>query len=388
MGWFDEQISSARFGQRVMDAGAVRSQAAPIPTGNTIASSSGIMAQPNWRESFSRTMAENPLPPGVQPPMDDGRPIPIQSPHNPAAQTAGAQATPGGSPSMPLEQAIQQYQQSHPYSPQSYLGLFDHLKQMGYQVERPTRAGGTMQSDDKLVGPDGKMYDLISGVDGANPTWSTPAHIPGEYWFNGQRVQKPEEVSPGMFGPDGYSLNGINGLSSFSAPGLAAPFTQQFQAPTGTDDPGFQFAMEQGQQGLERSAAARGTLLTGGTLKDLANYTTGAALQGYGDAWNRAKNVYDTNRGTFWGNQTNAFNKLSGLAGAGADAASSYAANTGNLYQQQGANNAQQTATQNQNWQNTFGNLADLGSGLTQDYLNRRKAKPITTTGLGAENWG
>lgn len=301
---------------------------------------------------------------------------------NTIASTAGAQAQSGGAPTMPLEQAIQQYQQSHPYSPQSYLGLFDYLKQQGYQVERPTRAGGTMQSDDKLVGPDGKMYDLISGVDGANPSWSTPSHIPGEYWFNGQREQKPEELGPGGGMGNGWSLQGING-QSFSAPGLAAPFTERFQAPTGTDDPGFQFAMAQAQNGLERSAAARGTLLTGGTLKDLASYTTGAALQGYGQAWNRAKNVYDTNRGTYWGNQENAFGRLSGMANTGQNAASSYAANVGDMYQQGANANAATTAGQNQNWNNTFGTLAEMGTAIARDKWGR----PKTPTGTPASAW-
>ena len=206
--------------------------------------------------------------------------------------------------------------------------------------------------------PSGQIVDVVSGLEGPEAQralqWDTSTGAPG-----------------GM--ADGYSLQGANGLASFSAPGLNAPYTQQFQAPTGTDDPGFQFAMEQGQEGLERSAAARGTLLTGGTLKDLAKYTTGMALQGYGDAWNRSKNVYDTNRGTFWGNQDRAYSKLSGAAGIGADAAGAYAANTGALAQQ-GANiNATQTGVQNQNWQNTFGTLAEMGTAYAKDRLNKRK---------------
>jgi hypothetical protein len=44
----------------------------------------------------------------------------------------------------------------------------------------------------------------------------------------------------------------------------------QFQAPTAAteqNDPGFQFRLQQGQQALERSAAAKGGLLTGGTAQ-------------------------------------------------------------------------------------------------------------------------
>lgn len=42
--------------------------------------------------------------------------------------------------------------------------------------------------------------------------------------------------------------------------------------------PGFQFALQNGQNMLQRGAAARGTLLTGGTLKDLSDYTTNMSL--------------------------------------------------------------------------------------------------------------
>lgn len=44
------------------------------------------------------------------------------------------------------------------------------------------------------------------------------------------------------------------------------------------NNPGFKWALEQGQNAVNRSAAAKGTALTGGTLKDLADYTTGATL--------------------------------------------------------------------------------------------------------------
>lgn len=45
--------------------------------------------------------------------------------------------------------------------------------------------------------------------------------------------------------------------------------------------PGYQFALQQGLRGVQSSAAAKGTLLTGGTLKALQGYGTGLADQTY-----------------------------------------------------------------------------------------------------------
>jgi hypothetical protein len=51
--------------------------------------------------------------------------------------------------------------------------------------------------------------------------------------------------------------------------------------------PGYQFAFGEGQRAVQSSAAAKGTLLTGGTLKALAQYGTGVADQTYDAAARR-----------------------------------------------------------------------------------------------------
>lgn len=91
-------------------------------------------------------------------------------------------------------------------------------------------------------------------------------------------------------------------------------------------DPGYQWRMQQGQQALERSAAARGGLLSGRAAKDMTNYSQGAASQEYGNAFNR----YQTNRS----NQLNPLQSLSGMAqtasGAMGTDAGNYGSNVGN----------------------------------------------------------
>lgn len=144
-------------------------------------------------------------------------------------------------------------------------------------------------------------------------------------------------------------------LTAGTAPGgsLVAPFGETyttpapfsygaFTAPTGvteTNDPGYQFRLQQGEQALERGAAASGGAFSGGTLKALQRYgqdyasneysnVYNRALQGYNTNFTNAYNAYNLNTqtglqgyqtrfNTYNTNQTNAYNRLASLAGLG-----------------------------------------------------------------------
>lgn len=84
----------------------------------------------------------------------------------------------------------------------------------------------------------------------------------------------------------------------FKAP---PPFSfGDFKAPTAQDalsDPGYQFRVQQGQDVLQHSAAARGVLNTGMTLKDILDYGQNSASQEYQNVFNRQANTYGMNRG-------------------------------------------------------------------------------------------
>lgn len=71
-------------------------------------------------------------------------------------------------------------------------------------------------------------------------------------------------------------------------------------------DPGYDFRLKEGQKALERSAAAGGRFLGGGTLKALTRYGQGMGSQEFGNAYNR----FQTNRST-------RFNQLAAVAGIG-----------------------------------------------------------------------
>ena len=86
------------------------------------------------------------------------------------------------------------------------------------------------------------------------------------------------------------------------------------KAPTAADlefDPGYQFRLSEGQRALERSAAARGGLQGGGTLRALTRYSQGEASQEYANAFDRFMRQQGARRET-----------LAGLAGYGLQAGS------------------------------------------------------------------
>jgi hypothetical protein len=120
---------------------------------------------------------------------------------------------------------------------------------------------------------------------------------------------------------------GINTLSSLlSTPGqgLLTPWTQQFQAPTAQQAaqyPGYQFQLQQGEQAIQNSAAATGGLLSSGTAETLNNYAQNAAQTDYSNVYQQALGEYQQNYNIFQGNQTNEFNRLAALSGAGQTAA-------------------------------------------------------------------
>lgn len=156
----------------------------------------------------------------------------------------------------------------------------------------------------------------------ATPPWT----IPGQEWFwNGSRWQTrnvqgpaPSGYDPSQYVPTTYGGDdgGMGGSArsgflwpSYQQPGFSDPGVfdagpafsyKEFAAPTGDDvlkDPSFQFRLDQGRKALEASAAGRGVLRSGGTLKDVLSYGQNFGSQEYGNVWNRALQEYDTNRG-------------------------------------------------------------------------------------------
>jgi len=115
---------------------------------------------------------------------------------------------------------------------------------------------------------------------------------------------------------------GLGGEASSAGYGnLMRNFGQQdFQA-----DPGYGFRMSEGLKALDRQAAARGGLISGGALKAAQGYGQDLASQEYQNAFNR----YQTNRGSVYG-------MLSGQQGVGQSATNAMGAAGQNYANQAG----------------------------------------------------
>lgn len=156
---------------------------------------------------------------------------------------------------------------------------------------------------------------------------------------------------------------------------------EQFNPSQLGSDPGYQFRMQEGEKALQRSAAARGGLNSGGTMKALTRYGQDFASNEFGDAWGRHRAEWGDRAGA----NMNRFNRLSTLAGLGQTSAQSLGGLGANFSGQQGQANAQHGANMgsyygaegnanaagaigNANaWSNGFtslGNMAQIGMGM------------------------
>ena len=75
-------------------------------------------------------------------------------------------------------------------------------------------------------------------------------------------------------------------------------------------DPGYEWNLQQGQQSLQNSAAAKSGLVNAGTMASLSNYSQNQASNEYQNAFNRYQTQIQGN-----------YNRWSGLAGLGENAA-------------------------------------------------------------------
>lgn len=135
-------------------------------------------------------------------------------------------------------------------------------------------------------------------------------------------------------------------------------------------DPGYAFRQQQGEQAIERMAAARGGLNSGRAAKDLAAHNSGLASQEYQNAYGRYNNDYQTGFNSFNTNQNNIYNRLMGVTGVGQNAANALAGVGGNAASQiadtqlQAGNSAAAGAVGQANaWSNALGGVTNSLQG-------------------------
>jgi hypothetical protein len=135
-------------------------------------------------------------------------------------------------------------------------------------------------------------------------------------------------------------------------------------------DPGFQFRLQEGMKAVQGSAAAKGSLNSGATLKALSRYGQDFASNEYNNAYGRE------------------YQRLSGLAGLGQNAAAQ-TGNAGMNYAQQAGNNmmgsanAQAAAAMGQAQQRS--QTAQQGMNFAQTMFSDERLK-INITPVSAED--
>ena len=145
---------------------------------------------------------------------------------------------------------------------------------------------------------------------------------------------------------------GVGALNKLTAAADYKPFgMDQYKA-----DPGYAFRLGEGQKALDRQAAARGGLISGGALKAAARYGQDMGSQEYMNAFNR----YQTERAA----RLQPLQSLTGMSQTTANtlgtAGSNMAGNIGNAYMQQGVNQGNALLAGSQARASSYGDIAKL----------------------------
>jgi hypothetical protein len=131
----------------------------------------------------------------------------------------------------------------------------DYMRSLGYDVKPNPGSDGFWLN--------GQGWDIVQGYKTGNPKWQQP-------------------LIDGASG--GGAAGGDGGGYGFAANGLTP--TQQIE-----QTPGYQFSVDQAMNAIQHSAAAHGTLLSGGLMKNLGSYIANSVA---GPAYqSQIKNLYD-----------------------------------------------------------------------------------------------
>lgn len=160
---------------------------------------------------------------------------------------------------------------------------------------------------------------------------------------------------------------GNNALAQMQSGAFAQPAAFRFGAGDYQADPGYAFRLAEGQKTLDRQAAARGGLMSGGALKAAQRYGQDMGSQEFGNAYQRAVNAYNADVAR----SNTGYNRLAGLADVGqtantqiGTAGQNYATNAGNLMMNQGNVQGNAMLASERARQSAYGNIGKaFGSG-------------------------
>jgi hypothetical protein len=126
------------------------------------------------------------------------------------------------------------------------------------------------------------------------------------------------------------------------------------------NDPGYQFLLEQGNQAINNSAAARGSAVGGNALKDLTRFGQGLAATEYQSAFDR-----------FMASQNQDLNRINAATGAGLTASGQFnnaEQNAGNQIATNTVNAGRYQGDTNQSVAQFLANLGLQGTNLANQY--------------------
>jgi len=168
------------------------------------------------------------------------------------------------------------------------------------------------------------------------------ANAKQHYDMFGQSEGRPLGFTPARGADFGkYATAEFGGVKGFDPASLMKNFSEaDFKA-----DPGYAFRLSEGMKALDRTAASRGGLLSGATLKGAQRFGSDLASQEYANAFNR----FQANRASQSGEFQNAFNRFQAertgtlnpfqsLAGVGQSSANTLTNASGQFGQQIGSN--------------------------------------------------
>ena len=241
------------------------------------------------------------------------------------------------------------------------LALQEKMYERQIGLQEPYRQAG-------LTGQNRLM--TLLGLRGQQPTEISGGGIMGDIGRAASRAASGPYV-----GGDATSADFGKYAKDFSMAGFdPSSLMRNFQASDFQQDPGYAFRLKEGQKALERSAAARGGLISGGALKAATGYGQEMGSQEFARARERALSDY----GTSVARSDTGYNRLASLAGIGqtatsalgsaagqygtamGQAAGQYGTNVGNLYTQQGANQGNALLAGAQARTSAYGDIAKL----------------------------
>ena len=210
------------------------------------------------------------------------------------------------------------------------------------------------------------MGSALFGAESASSAAETAAQASGQASAASIAEQRRQyDLSRADYAP--YLAAGTGALNQLAA-GLApggrfagtTPFNFQYDPNT---DPGYGFRFSEGMKALDRSAASRGGLLSGATMKGAERYGQDLASQEYNNAFNR----YVTGFNAQTGERNQLYNRYASAADKGQIAVggvtsqgANMAGNIGNAYMTSAANQGNAMMAAAGLRQSAFGGAANM----------------------------